>query len=75
MHLHFGLKNLYESSLQLLWLLSPCQNQVSAGVVHAQVIDVQAGLKHGTQTLHPALTHTDSQRKEKGQNTDYNELI
>lgn len=46
--------DLYESSLQLLWLLSPCQNQVSAGVVHAEVVDVKARFEHGTQTLHPA---------------------
>lgn len=52
--LSFGTRNLYESSLQFLWLLRARQHQVSAGVVHAQVIDVQASLKHGTQALHPA---------------------
>lgn len=56
MQLHIGRVNLYESSLQLLWLLRPRQHQVPAGVVHAQVIDVQAGLEHSAQTLHP--THT-----------------
>lgn len=55
MQLHMSTVNLYEGSLQLFWLLSACQHQVSAGVVHAQVIDVQAGLKHGAQTLHPAI--------------------
>ena len=61
MQLHFGSGHLYESSLQLLWLLSPRQHQVSAGVVHAQVVDVQAGPKHCTQTLHPAQTRTHSE--------------
>lgn len=45
--------NLYESSLQLLGLLCACQHQVSAGVVHAQVIDVQTGFEHRAQALHP----------------------
>ena len=50
--------NLYERPLQLLRLLSARQHQVSAGVVHAQVVDVQAGLEHRTQALHPGRTET-----------------
>lgn len=46
-------KYLDQGSLQLLRLLSPSKNQVPAGVMHAQVVDVQACLEHGTQTLHP----------------------
>ncbi len=65
MRLHFGSVNLYESSLQLLWLLRARQHQVSAGVVHAQVIDVEAGLEHSTQALHPRRTRTHIQAREK----------
>lgn len=48
--------NLYESSFQLLRLLRACQHQVSAGVVHAQVIDVQTSFEHRAQALHPRKT-------------------
>lgn len=62
--------NLYESSLQLLWLLCARQHQVSAGVMHAQVIDVQTGFKHGTQALHPRHAHIKRKMKDSNGNID-----
>lgn len=61
-HTHFHVAYLYESPFELFRLLRSRQHQISAGVVHAQVINVETGLKHSTQTLHSTeKRHTHAQ--------------